>query len=124
MDWLDDVKWDAQGLLPVIAQDKAGTRFHLPLGEREPQVIVFSPGAAEVAAAVNIEPPQVVPVEGEWEFELAPALDNRFGDYHWPATPALMELKSFITSSRHTVSCAPTLVPTSTKAGAPGEGAR
>ena len=76
--------------LPVIAQHKSETRLHLPLGEREPQVIVFSPGAVEVAAAVNIEPPQVVPVEGEWEFELAPALDNRFGDFHWPATPALI----------------------------------
>jgi hypothetical protein len=27
---------------------------------------------------------------GEWEFEVQPALDNRWGDFHWPPTPALI----------------------------------
>jgi len=41
-----------------------------------------------------------------------------------PATPAETVLNSFITSIRHSVSSAPTSLPTSTKGGAPGCGAR
>jgi hypothetical protein len=37
-------------------------------------------------------PPRVesVALDGTWEFELQPMLDNRFGDFHWPPTPALV----------------------------------
>ncbi|MFO1530313.1 MAG: glycosyl hydrolase [Kiritimatiellia bacterium] len=76
--------------LPVLAQDAAGTRLSLPLGEREPQLIVFSPGAPEIRPAADAPAPQTVAIEGDWEFELVPVLDNRFGDYHWPPTPALI----------------------------------
>lgn len=37
------------------------------------------------------------PLTGEWEFEVQPILDNRWGDYHWPPTPALIgpEIRRF-----------------------------
>jgi len=77
--------------LKVVSQTEAGTTLKLPLTEREIQLIVFSPGKAETAAG---NPPekarQVVNLEGDWEFELQPTCDNRFGDFHWPPTPELI----------------------------------
>jgi len=35
-------------------------------------------------------PPPPVQLDGPWEFELVPALDNRFGDFRWPPTPTLL----------------------------------
>jgi hypothetical protein len=29
-------------------------------------------------------------LSGEWEFEVQPVLDNRWGDFHWPPTPSLI----------------------------------
>jgi hypothetical protein len=31
-----------------------------------------------------------VNLDGPWEFELVPTMDNRFGDFRWPPTPALL----------------------------------
>jgi hypothetical protein len=76
--------------LPVISQKEGITELALPLSEKEIQLIVFSPGAAERPKAESA--PQMTRLElgGEWEFELKPTLDNRFGDYHWPPTQALI----------------------------------
>ncbi|MCB1131232.1 MAG: hypothetical protein KDN05_08890, partial [Verrucomicrobiae bacterium] len=77
--------------LPVISQDDSGTKLRLPLTERELQLIVFSPGQAELASTSTIDnPPSTIPLDGEWEFELSPTLDNRFGDFHWPPTKAFI----------------------------------
>jgi len=54
------------------------------------QLIVFSPGAAEFAEPARLPPLTQIEVAGDWEFELQPTLDNRFGDYHWPPTPTLI----------------------------------
>jgi hypothetical protein len=75
--------------LAVTAQDAAGTRLKLPLTEKEIQLIVFTPGAAARRAASEIaDLKSQIPVAGPWEFELQPTSDNRFGDFHWPPTPA------------------------------------
>ncbi|MCH5372765.1 MAG: hypothetical protein JJ992_02225, partial [Planctomycetes bacterium] len=84
--------------LAVLSQDASGTRLNLPLTEKEMQLIVFSPGQAEQAMArspdrvtiptegLTPHESQAIPFDDEWEFELAPSLDNRFGDFHWPPT--------------------------------------
>jgi hypothetical protein len=74
--------------LPVLSQDETQTRLKLPLGEKEIQLIVFSPGKAVMAKDITPAASQVVKLDGPWEFELEPTLDNRFGDYHWPPTSA------------------------------------
>lgn len=76
--------------LAVTSQDDAGTRLRLPLTAKEIQLIVFSPGAAEVAAAQSEKPATAIAVEGDWEFELQPTCDNRYGDFHWPPTPGMI----------------------------------
>ena len=72
--------------LAVTEQTAAGTKLKLPLTETEIQLIVFSPGQPQVAtvpAAVVARPALVL--DGDWEFELQPTCDNRFGDFRWPA---------------------------------------
>ena len=77
--------------LQVVSQTAAGTKLKLPLTEKEIQMIVFSPGEAVIAAAGSTDKPDtVVNLDGDWEFELQPTSDNRFGDFHWPPTPALI----------------------------------
>lgn len=74
--------------LPIASQTAAGTRLKLPLTEKELQLIVFSPGQPEIAPPSSGSPPTAIAVEGDWDFELQPTSDNRFGDFHWPPTPA------------------------------------
>ena len=55
-------------------------------------MIVFSPGQPRNRQRL---PPhrstiEVVSLDGDWEFELQPTRDNRFGDFHWPPTPTLI----------------------------------
>ena len=81
--------------LAVEAQDTAGTKLRLPLTETEMQLIVFGPGSASPpAVSTPAAQPSVIPLDGPWEFELAPALDNRFGDFHWPPTQALIDAEA------------------------------
>jgi len=75
--------------LPVLAQTDGTTKLSLPLTKDEIQVIVFSPGKAALCAASQISNlKSQIPLDGDWEFELQPTSDNRFGDFHWPPTPA------------------------------------
>ena len=75
--------------LPVLAQTDGTTKLSLPLTKDEIQVIVFSPGKAALYAASQISNlKSQIPLDGDWEFELQPTSDNRFGDFHWPPTPA------------------------------------
>ena len=84
--------WDGQSrAVPVISQDAEGTQLHAPLDANEPQLFVFSPGTPELEQpAVPSESASIFTLDGDWEFELRPSLDNRFGDYHWPPTPTLV----------------------------------
>ncbi|MBN2473146.1 MAG: hypothetical protein JXB62_00960 [Pirellulales bacterium] len=76
--------------LAVTSQDANGTRLKLPLGEKEMQLIVFGPGTATQAEDVVAAVSETIPLDGSWEFELRPTLDNRFGDFHWPPTAMLI----------------------------------
>jgi hypothetical protein len=77
--------------LAVTAQTAAGTKLNLPLTEKEIQLIVFSPGQADLAVRSQVSNSKsTIDLDGEWEFELKPTSDNRFGDFHWPPTPTLI----------------------------------
>jgi len=80
--------WDGSAkVLPVVSTDQQGTRLRMPLTEHEPQVVVFGPGEPERESRVQTETGAEVQLslDGEWEFELRPTLDNRWGDYRLPA---------------------------------------
>jgi len=77
--------------LPVLEQSATTTRLRLPLSEKEMQLIVFTPGQPLLAEAVPLKSVKSrTDLASDWEFELKPNLDNRWGDYHWPPTPTLI----------------------------------
>ncbi len=77
--------------LTALSQTSSGTKLKLPLSETEIQLIVFSPGQAQLQPNPVPEPsPATMALDGDWEFELQPSCDNRFGDFHWPPTPDLI----------------------------------
>jgi hypothetical protein len=77
--------------LAIVAQTASGTKLKLPLTEKEIQLIVFSPGQPQVEETTSSAAPNTTNViEGDWEFELQPTSDNRFGDFHWPPTQGLI----------------------------------
>lgn len=77
--------------LAIVSQTATTTTLRLPLTEDEPQLIVFRPGEPAIAPPYAAPArPQSIPLDGPWEFELAPVLDNRWGDYHWPPTEAMI----------------------------------
>jgi len=71
--------------LQVSAVSENGTTMVLPLEKNEPQLIVFSPGKPEMETKIDTEKTEVLEFDGNWEFELKPTLDNKFGDYRLPA---------------------------------------
>ncbi|MBN8459366.1 MAG: hypothetical protein J0M04_16175 [Verrucomicrobia bacterium] len=77
--------------LPVIGQSAEGTKLKLPLTEKELQLIVFAPGTPSVSSdGTTVDSDLSIPLDGEWDFELKPVLDNRFGDFHWPPSASLV----------------------------------
>lgn len=73
--------------LAITSQTADGTKLRLPLTDKEIQLIVFSPGESKITVPASEKPASVINLEGDWEFELHPTCDNRFGDFHWPPTP-------------------------------------
>ncbi len=74
--------------LEIKSQRDGITELALPLTEKEIQLVVFSPGEPQFATQSAIGNRQsAIPLGGDWEFELQPTLDNRFGDFRWPPTP-------------------------------------
>jgi len=64
-----------------------GTLLKLPLDENQPQLLVFSTGEPMIVnkSEIKNEITEVVEFDDEWEFELKPTLDNKYGDYRLPA---------------------------------------
>lgn len=77
--------------LSVCQTDEEGSYIRIPLEKTEMQLIVFDPNKpAKIEDVHPVVPTTAYPISGRWETELIPVLDNRWGDYHWPATPALI----------------------------------
>ncbi|MDR0844318.1 MAG: hypothetical protein LBN71_03790, partial [Tannerella sp.] len=84
---------------PVVRRTDEGTWLKL---EKEPSnsyLFVFSPGAPVMEDA-NRRQPQVTAqarVEGEWETELLPTMNNKWGDFRLPASDGFIaaEARSF-----------------------------
>jgi hypothetical protein len=82
--------WDpwtgATRTLHVVGETESGTRVELPLEDYEAQIVVFTPGGQHVNPPPHTESAvQEMVLNGEWEFELKPTMDNRFGDFRLPA---------------------------------------
>ncbi len=73
--------------LQVLGETTTATQVELPLEEYEAQMIVFTPDQQHVNP-----PPRTarlaerIALDSEWEFELKPTMDNRYGDFRLPGT--------------------------------------
>jgi hypothetical protein len=77
--------------LRVPGETATGTKVELPLESYEAQIVVFTPGRPHVNPPPSHErPTQVIALEGDWEFELSPTMDNRYGDFRLPATDKII----------------------------------
>jgi len=76
--------------LSVVSRTREGTRLKLPLTGTELQLIVFSPGQPHQGESGISHLKSQIALDGDWECELAPTRDNRFGDYQWPPTQELI----------------------------------
>ncbi len=90
--WTGDVR-----ALEVVSRRGDETTARMPADSEDARVIVFSPGAAGAESAEpETEIPTAAPapssllVQGPWEFELTPTMDNRWGDFRLPATDAVI----------------------------------
>ncbi len=72
--------------LRVLGETDTGTKVELPLESYEAQVVVFTPGPQhENPPPLQERQTRRILVEGDWDFELKPTMDNRYGDFRLPA---------------------------------------
>lgn len=83
--------WDANTgttqQYPILRQTEEGTWLRMNKETSNSYLIVFSPGEPEIQKAEDLELRKTyqIQIDGEWEVELMPTLDNKWGDYRFPA---------------------------------------
>ncbi len=79
-------------ILPVQQQTSRKTQLRIPNPAHEASIIVFSPGRPEIegrlAREISGVEQQTIALDGEWECELVPTMDNRWGDFRQPPSSA------------------------------------
>lgn len=71
--------------------DENGTYITTSLNETDIQIFVFDPEEKVKTGAVPThEVLSSTKIDGEWDINIIPVLDNKWGDYHWPATDELI----------------------------------
>lgn len=90
--------------LPVIRQTEEGTILRIPVQLPRSSIIVFSPGSPLMEQEATLkagdgqerlmkspdDSPGIIPLDGLWDFELVPTLDNRWGDFRLPASEEII----------------------------------
>ena len=67
-----------------------GTIIQMPM-EKDLHLFVFDPAKKAIIAEVpQTSVSKTILIDGEWSFDLKPSLNNKFGDFHWPATDELL----------------------------------
>ena len=88
--------WDAAtatiSTMPISRQDENGTWIKMNKEYDNSYLIVFSEGEPEYSTRHygQATPRHTMPIEGEWQVELRPTLDNRWGDYRLPASEQMI----------------------------------
>ena len=84
--------WTAQtSPADIVSTTAEGTNVRMPLEDYEAQIIVFdsqkTPVSVETTTVDKVAiSPEPVLLDGPWEFELKPTLDNQWGDFRLPVT--------------------------------------
>ncbi|MCX6361749.1 MAG: glycosyl hydrolase [Armatimonadetes bacterium] len=91
--------------IEVVSQGADGVRVRMPMTGEDTHIIVFSPeprGEPRPAArkAPATAAAEIVKLDGDWEFEMKPTCDNRWGDFRLPASAGMIgpEARTFRTA--------------------------
>lgn len=78
--------------VPVLRQTAEGTWLRHTASHGESRLYVFSPGqpTADGGQSTKVRELSSVSVDGEWEIEIVPTMDNKWGDFRLPATRGLI----------------------------------
>ncbi len=77
--------------LRVVAETETGTQVELPLEDREAQIVVFTAGCPHINPPLRQEAEaQKIDLDGLWECELMPTMDNRYGDFRLPVADKII----------------------------------
>jgi len=89
---LDVWTGERKPLLVLEQNEQVGTRFRLDNAKSELQLILFSPGQAEIASqeSPGSKPEPIATIEGTWKSRIIPTMDNTFGDFRIPAVTGEM----------------------------------
>lgn len=82
-----DVRDGKRYRLSDIEKIDDGTIVKMPYGKSSFQIIVFTPNSDAQLYKYIDKVVSTVELKDEWECEVLPVLDNRFGDFHYPGTP-------------------------------------
>jgi len=87
-------------LLEKTTQTADGTNLLTPFEQDEAQLIVFNYGSqteTNQCSYINTKVAEdIIPFDGQWEFELIPTLDNTWGDYRLPAFAGMISAEARI----------------------------
>ena len=86
-----DIEWhEAFKKIHKKTTDK-GTIIQMPMEKQDLHLFVFDPAKKAIIAEVpQTSVSKTILLDGEWSFDLKPSLNNKFGDFHWPATDELL----------------------------------
>ena len=91
--------WTGNNLpLNNIESTTDGTKVKMPLDSTEAQLIVFTPGktgsedpeSKTISTPAVSDNPSFMILDGNWEFELKPTMNNQWGDFRLPATEKII----------------------------------
>lgn len=85
--------WEATRTPVTVKEVTAdGMIVNMPLDKNELSIFMIDKSSQPLMADVcqAKQPKKIASLNDEWEFELRPVLDNRYGDFLWPATNELM----------------------------------
>jgi len=80
--------WTSQtSELDVISISEEGTTVRMPLEKVEAQIIVFDASKkGKVTPVGPVKEVKMIALEGQWESELKPTMNNKWGDFRLPVT--------------------------------------
>ena len=73
--------------LSDIEKTDEGTIVKMPYNKSSFNIIVFTPNSDAPVYRDKERIVHSIELKNEWECEIIPVLDNRFGDFHYPGTP-------------------------------------
>ncbi len=81
---------------PILTQTEEGTWMRWDGEGHESRLLVFSPGQPSYAAAEQQKQTLLhrQPLDGDWEVEVQPTMNNKWGDFRLPATNELIGVEA------------------------------